>query len=408
MTPDEQVKYCDDTVASECTGPIFCVNCGMTEHSASQCQNVTVHEDMAYSLWATPPSDLHASSDSEMVLMLRPAENTHVAIPLNITCRKIQLQVNAEPTTFDPSGRTIISIRLLLAIEREQRPEMTIDDLIEEISVNPQYHQFTLPQPEEWPVKGVTSTYHAYSPIPVKMNMDDLDIRFEATVITDAFPPGICLGLQELRSYSINKQEPTGEARIDERASLVVSFTIPDAAPLLLRGLIDTGSGVSILTFTAYNRLAVHTGTMLRPYGVDLNAANGKTIKTFGLAENVKFQLGGYELETNFVVVDNAMGVEDFLLGRNFLRAYQVVVDLTAMKVLVRAPSKPVWYHAHTQVSNETLSAPVATAQDTVLQPIERKILRAKLIVDDVDPFIFRNVLIDFQTSNRVLEHAMF
>ena len=31
------------------------------------------------------------------------------------------------------------------------------------------------------------------------------------------------------------------------------------------------------------------------------------------------------------------MGVEDFLIGRNFLRAYQGLVVLTAMKVIVRA-----------------------------------------------------------------------
>ena len=60
---------------------------------------------------------------------------------------------------------------------------------------------------------------------------------------------------------------------------------------------------------------------MLKPYCVDLYAAIGKTIKTFGMAERVHFQLGGYELETNFVV-DDAVGVEDSLLGRNFLRAY--------------------------------------------------------------------------------------
>ena len=183
---------------------------------------------------------------------------------------------------------------------------------------------------------------------------------------------------------------------------------VPDAAPVPLRGLIDTGSGVSILTFSAYNRVAVRTGTLLRPYGIDLYAANGKTIKTFGLAEKVKFQLGGYELETNFVVVDDAMGVEDFLLGRNFLRAYQVLVDLTAMKVIVRAPSEPVWYHAHTQVSNESLNSSVAIAQDVVLQPFERAILRAQLLVDNLEPFMFRTVLINFQTPNRMLKNAIF
>ena len=138
---------------------------------------------------------------------------------------------------------------------------------------------------------------------------------------------------QELQCYNINHQEPTGEARIDECASLVVSFVVPHAAPIPLRGLVDTGSGVSILTFSAFNRVAARTGTVLKPYQVDLYAANGKMIKTYGLAERIQFQLGGYELETNLVVVDDAMGVEDFLLGRNFLRSYQVLVDLTSMKI---------------------------------------------------------------------------
>ena len=200
---------------------------------------------------------------------------------------------------------------------------------------------------EELPI-----TFDALTPVPIQTNIDGVDMRFDATVITDAFPPGTCLGTQELRCYNITRQDTTGEARIDERASLVVSFTISDATPLPLKGLIDTGSGVSILMFPAYNKLAAQIDAVLKPYGINMYAANGKTIKTFGLAEKFRFQLGGYELETNFVVVDDAMGVEDFLLGRNYLRAYQVCVELTAMKVVVRAPTRPVWHHAHTQVSN--------------------------------------------------------
>ena len=109
---------------------------------------------------------------------------------------------------------------------------------------------------------------------------------------------------------------------------------IPEAAPIPLQGLVDTGSGVSILSFSAFNRIAVQTAAMLRLYQIDLYAANGKTIKTFGMVERVRFQLGGYELQTNFVVVDDTMGVEGFLLGQNFLRTYQVLVDLTAMRIV--------------------------------------------------------------------------
>ena len=80
--PDERVNLCENNVASACSGPVFCVNCGMTEHSAPQCQNVPVHEDLAYSLWVEQPPAPQTISDSEMVLMLRPAEPAYMSCPL--------------------------------------------------------------------------------------------------------------------------------------------------------------------------------------------------------------------------------------------------------------------------------------------------------------------------------------
>ena len=50
-------------------------------------------------------------------------------------------------------------------------------------------------------------------------------------------------------------------------------------------------------------------------------AANWKAFKTFGIAEGINIQLGGCDLETNFFIVDDAIGVEDFLLDRNFVPA---------------------------------------------------------------------------------------
>ena len=238
--------------------------------------------------------------------------------------------------------------------------------------------------------------------------MDGVDVMFEACVVVDVFPPGICLGAQELKCYNINHQEPTGEARIDERASLVVSFVVPQAAPIPLRGLVDTGSGVSILTFSAFNRIASQTGTVLKPYQIDLYAANGKTFKTFGLAGQIRFQLGGYQLETNFVVVDNAMGVEDFLLGRNFLRTYQVLADVTSMNIVVRAPVKLVWHHAHTQVGDPSVATSVALDSDLVLQPSERTVVKAKVVTDDLEPLIFQNVMLNAAIADTSLQNIVF
>ena len=172
--------------------------------------------------------------------------------------------------------------------------------------------------------------------------------------------------------------------------------------------MVDTGSGVSIMTFSAFNRVALQTGVALQPHGIFLYTGNGKTIKTFGIAERARFQLGGYELETNFVVVDDAHGLEDFLLGRSFLRAYNVLVDVTALKIVVRAPVKPVWHHAHAQTSDETLSSTVVLDKDVVLQPFERAVLRAKVVTSDLEAFAFRNVVISSATPNRVLKNTMF
>ena len=161
--------------------------------------------------------------------------------------------------------------------------------------------------------------------------------------------------------------------------------------------MVDTGSGVSIMTLSVFNRVSLQTNVALQPHRNDLYAANGRTIKTFGIAECVRFQLGGCELGTKFVVVDDALGLEDFLLDQNFLRAYNVLVDLASMKKVVRAPAKPVWHYAHAQTSDETLSSTVVLDRDVVLQSFESAVLRA---TSDLDAFAFRNVVINFATLN--------
>ena len=106
----------------------------------------------------------------------------------------------------------------------------------------------------------------------------------------------------------------------------MVSFAGPDTNSIPLGGIVDTGSGVSIMSFSAFNRVALQTVAALQPHRIDLYMANRKTIKTFGIAERVRFQLGGYDLETNSLVVCDALGMADFLLGRNFLRAFRNVM----------------------------------------------------------------------------------
>ena len=154
---------------------------------------------------------------------------------------------------------------------------------------------------------------------PVAINVDGVDMKFDAIVVLEGyFPQGLYLGRQEMRCYNIGVQDAQGEARIDERASLVLAVGSTLQEPIPLYGMIDTGSGVSILSLKAYQKIAFAHAFSLLPYNRQLNAANGKTIITIVIAENVNFQMGGQTLRTNFIVIADHFGTEDLLLGRNF------------------------------------------------------------------------------------------
>ena len=201
------------------------------------------------------------------------------------------------------------------------------------------------------------------------------------------------LGRQELRCYNIGVQDAYGEAHIDERASLVVAFGTPLQKPIPLLGMIDTGSGVSILSLSAYKKIASQHELSLSPYDIELFAANGKSITTVGIVEEVSFQLGGHTLKTNFVVIADHIGSEDILLGRNFLRTYNVLVDLAAMKVTIRDSKTLRIFKAVHDVSDQEPSF-VVSAEEVTLGPFERKVVRAKIITQQPNEFHFRNVMV--------------
>ena len=146
------------------------------------------------------------------------------------------------------------------------------------------------------------------------INVDGVDMKFDAIVVLEGyFPQGLYLGRQELRCYNIGIQDTQGEARIDERASLVVAFGNNLQEPIPLYGMIDTGSGVSILSLAAYQKIVSAHSLSLLPYDIQLYAANGKTITTVDIAENVNFKLGGHTLKTNIIVNADHLGAEEFL-----------------------------------------------------------------------------------------------
>ena len=130
----------------------------------------------------------------------------------------------------------------------------------------------------------------AIAPVPVAINVDGVDMMFDAIVALERhIPQGLYVRRQELRCYNIGVQDYQVEARIDERALLVVAFgtTLEKLTPLF--AMIDTGSGVSFLSLSAYQKTWSPHALSLFSYDFELYAAIGKSINTVGIAAYKRF-----------------------------------------------------------------------------------------------------------------------
>ena len=106
---------------------------------------------------------------------------------------------------------------------------------------------------------------------------------------------------------------------------------------MTLKGLIDTGAGPSLMSISAWKRIAENDRYPIKNAAIHLIAANGQELKTYGIVEDVRFLLAGYELRANFILMEDSPG-DDFILGRTFLRRYDVLIDLRQGALKIRDP----------------------------------------------------------------------
>ena len=380
--------------------PTLRVTFDCTGNTASECMvpgNAATEEQVKAAWYAPFANSADIIETDDQIRVISTSEEGGPSRHVVVTCGEKQILTTLEAPAPDCT-ETLISIHLLLSAEQKARPNLTLAQLKEELCRNTSLTIASRPLPhftrdDETKLAQIHKV-KTIAPVPIAITVDGVDMKFDAIVVLEGhFPQGLYLGRQELRCYNIGVQDAQGEAQIDERASLVVAFGTTLQKPIPLFGMIDTGSGVSILSLSAYKKIAPQHELNLSPYDLELFAANGKTITTVGIAEDVSFQLGGHTLKTNFVVIADHIGSEDFLLGRNFLRTYNVLVDLAAMKVTIRDPETPRIFKAVHEVSDQEQSF-VVSAEEVTLGPFERKVVRAKIITQQPNEFHFRNVMV--------------
>ena len=198
----------------------FCVNCGCTEHSASECMTPehSKQEDQVRAAWHAPHTNqFDGATQDDQVRVILVAEAGGPSRPNVVTCGKKQVLTTLEapaPTCTE----TLISIHLLLSAERKSRPEITLTQLKEELCRNTKYTIAARPLPhftrEDEAKRAPIQKVKTISPVTVAINIDGADKRFDAIVVLEGhFQQGLYLGRQEWRCYNIGIQDTQGEAR---------------------------------------------------------------------------------------------------------------------------------------------------------------------------------------------------
>ena len=188
----------------------FCINCGRTEHSASECMasEQMSHEEQIRAAWYAPsPSQFDGLSQDDQVRVISIAEDGGPSRPVVVTCGEKQVLTTLEAPAPDCT-ETLISIHLLLSAEQKSRPTLTLSQLKEELCRNVKYTIAARPLPhfarEDETKLAPIQKVKTVSPVPVAINVDGVDMKFDAIVVLEGhFPQGLYLGRQELRCYNI-------------------------------------------------------------------------------------------------------------------------------------------------------------------------------------------------------------
>ena len=106
---------------------------------------------------------------------------------------------------------------------------------------------------------------------------------------------------------------------MDDDSSLTVDFSLNSnvVSAVTMKGLVDTGAGLTLMSLTAWKKIARFDTYPIKNADIHLIAANCQELKTYGIVEDPKFPLAGYEMKANFILMKDSPG-DDFILAERF------------------------------------------------------------------------------------------
>ena len=177
---------------------------------------------------------------------------------------------------------------------------------------------------------------------PVLMNVDGINIYTKAHVTGASDQVGrIYLGQEELKVRRIghNAMLEQDAVHIGCEADLARHVLDVQGRQHSVKRLLDTGAVVSVMPVKTWTDMGFDRSDLI-PTNIRLAAANQGAIYVTGRTPVISLQLGGRHLWMSFLMVEILDESDQFILGREFVRNFDVTIDLNDGLIRIKDPER--------------------------------------------------------------------
>ena len=174
------------------------------------------------------------------------------------------------------------------------------------------------------------------------LNIDGINIYTKTMITCDEDLAGqIYVGREELKVRSIGHCAMLEEDAMHIGTEADVSAHVLDihGKRTQLRVLLDTGAVLSVIPIETWERMGFNKDDLIDSR-IGLSPANKGALRVLSRTPIIALNLGERNLWISFLVVENLDGSDQFILGRDFIRYFDVTIKLNNAMFRIRNPER--------------------------------------------------------------------
>ena len=301
-------------------------------------------------------------------------------------CNTVKM-VTGKPFGISKIGARIMSIITVGGHEVTRNLSEPSDQTIMHIDVYADYLSCISPQTTSRALRALLKSVRvdkryteAYGPHEVMLNIDGINIYTKTMITCDEDLIGqIYVGKEDLKVRSIGHCAMLEEEAMHIGTEADVTGHVLDISgkKTQLRGLLDTGAVLSVIPIETWERMGFDKGDLIDSR-IRLSAANKGALRVLGRTPIIALNLGERNLWMSFIVVENLDESDQFILGRDFIRNFDVTIDLNNAMFRIRNPDRRYAIKPVNLIMANENKAPVFLSRRVRLKANEAAIVRRR------------------------------